>query len=106
MLLADSKFWLVQANRPPTATSYPAAVVAQPILANSSLLGATAHQFDAGTTVVDIYRHGVYPRTVNSFFYDASAGKQAFNILYCDGHVITATRADLAYRTLRMKFPG
>jgi prepilin-type N-terminal cleavage/methylation domain-containing protein/prepilin-type processing-associated H-X9-DG protein len=105
-LLTDSKFWLAQANRPPTTPTYPPAVTAQPILANSTALAATAHQFDAGTTVVDIYRHGVYPRIYNSFYYYPNGGKIAFNILYCDGHVATANTGDVAYRALRMKFPG
>jgi len=105
-LLTDSKFWLAQANRPPNTTSYPPAVTFQPILANSSVLAATAHQFDPGTTVVDIYRHGVYPRIKAGVYYDPNGGKIAYNILYCDGHVATANTGDVAYRALRMKFPG
>jgi prepilin-type N-terminal cleavage/methylation domain-containing protein/prepilin-type processing-associated H-X9-DG protein len=106
MLLSDSKFWLAQADKPPTLTSYPPSIVAQPVLANSTASPATAHQFDAGTTVVDIYRHGVYPKSPDNIFFSPTGGKIGFNILYADGHVTTATRADEAYRSLRMKFPG
>ena len=82
----------------------------QPILSNSSLDGATAHQFDAFTSCVDIYRHGKYPGLISfnggPFFFDPSAGKVGYNVLYADGHVATATDGREAYRSIRMKFPG
>lgn len=106
MLVADSKFWLAQADRPPTLTSYPPGVVAQPVLANSSANPASAHQFDTGTTVVDIYRHGTYPKSPDGIFFSPTGGKVAFNILYADGHVTTSNSAQEAYRSLRMRFPG
>jgi prepilin-type processing-associated H-X9-DG protein len=36
----------------------------------------------------------------------SSGGSVAFNILYCDGHVATATDRKEAYLSVRMKFPG
>ncbi len=105
MLLADSKFWLAESDKAPTLASYPPCVVAQPVIANSTANPATAHEFDSGTTVIDIYRHGSYPRS-NGIFFSTSGGKISYNILYCDGHVSNATDGREAYRSARMKFPG
>jgi len=67
---------------------------------------ASGHQFDPNTTVVDIYRHGTYPKSIGNF-YSTFGGKIAFNILYADGHVTTISGdAREAYRSVRMKFPG
>lgn len=101
MLIGDSRFWLAQANRPPAASSYPPAVVMQYYLANSSeaVVGA-------GVTTIDLYRHGKMPKVVSGAYLDPRGGKIAFNILYCDGHVATATEGREAYKSLRMKFPG
>jgi prepilin-type N-terminal cleavage/methylation domain-containing protein/prepilin-type processing-associated H-X9-DG protein len=106
MLIADSKFWLAQADKPPTLSSYPPSVVAQPVLTNTTSNPASAHQFDSGTTVVDIYRHGSYPKSPDNIFFSPTGGKVGFNILYADGHVVTVNDAKEAYRSLRMKFPG
>jgi prepilin-type processing-associated H-X9-DG protein len=101
MLCADSRFWLAQSNKPPTAANYPPAVVRQYYLANAA--GAVN---GTGVTTVDLYRHGKAPRVVNGTFYDPYGGKILYNILYCDGHVAAATDGQEAYRSMRMKFPG
>ncbi len=106
MLVADCKFWRASAYLPPPNGPWPQAVVAQPILSNSSLDPATSVQFDAQTTVIDIYRHGKYPGTIANYRFDPRGGKIAFNVLYCDGHVASATNGREAYRSIRMKFPG
>ena len=56
-----------------------------------------------GQTLVDIYRHGEYPKVsggVNGTF-DPNGGKIGFNILYCDGHVSTSNDAKNAYLATR-----
>jgi prepilin-type N-terminal cleavage/methylation domain-containing protein/prepilin-type processing-associated H-X9-DG protein len=105
MLIADSKFWLAQSSRVSGATTYPPAVVAQPVLANATSNPASSHQFDAQTTVIDIYRHGTYPPS-DGTFYNPNKGKISYNILYADGHVAAQSDAKEAYRSIRMKFPG
>jgi prepilin-type N-terminal cleavage/methylation domain-containing protein/prepilin-type processing-associated H-X9-DG protein len=100
LLIADSRFWLAESNPPPAAGPYPPAVVAQPLLSNSQTYSNVP-----GQTMIDLYRHGKYPGTSNGNF-DPWGGKIAFNVLYCDGHVATATRGDEAYKAIRMKFPG
>lgn len=102
MLLADSKFWLAQSGAAPSGTSWPPAVVNQPVLENNS----AGYGDDTRETIIDIYRHGTYPKKLGTK-YDARGGKIRFNILYCDGHVATTTgSAREAYRAIRMKFPG
>jgi prepilin-type N-terminal cleavage/methylation domain-containing protein/prepilin-type processing-associated H-X9-DG protein len=101
MLVADSRFWLAQSGRPPASGPYPPAVVAQPILANSG----AGYGNDSVQSLIDMYRHGkTPPRQGNN--YDPRGGKISYNILYCDGHVATATDGKEAYRSIRMKFPG
>jgi len=107
LLLADSKFWLASAEYVAPRASYYSCVNPQPIIANSStfLATAVAHQFDAGTTVVDIYRHGKYP-SIAGYLFSPVGGKIAYNILYADGHVATSSEGVDAYKSIRMKFPG
>ena len=101
MLCADSKFWLSQSNKPPTAASYPPAVVPQYYFANASAAIITA-----GVTTIDLYRHGKVPGQIGGGFLDPRGGKIAYNVLYCDGHVTTQNDGQEAYRSIRMKFPG
>jgi prepilin-type N-terminal cleavage/methylation domain-containing protein/prepilin-type processing-associated H-X9-DG protein len=106
MLVADSKFWVAQANRPPATGPWPMAVTPQPIYSNQAGHPATDQQFASFTTCVDIYRHGKTPKTVANYRFDPTGGKIAYNILYADGHVSGATDGREAYRSTRMKFPG
>jgi prepilin-type processing-associated H-X9-DG protein len=105
MLLADSKFWTAVSNRAPNLPSYPPAVVAQPRLTNDSAGIGNAFDAAGNQTIVDIYRHGKYPKLIGTNF-DPRGGKIAYNILYADGHVGSPTDAREAYRSFRMKFPG
>jgi len=100
-LIADSRFWASESNPPPALTTFPPAVAPQ------SNINATDTYTANNQTMIDIYRHGKRPgpgpvaKTLDPY-----GGKIAFNILYADGHVATATRGDEAYRSIRMKFPG
>jgi len=100
-VVADSRFWASESNPPPALTTFPPAVAPQSNV-NSGLTYTANNQ-----TMVDIYRHGKRPGpgpAANTV--DPYGGKIAFNMLYADGHVATATRGDEAYKALRMKFPG
>lgn len=105
MLVADSRFWIAASNRAPTLASYPPAVVAQPRLTNDTPGIGDVFSTGGRQTLVDIYRHGRYPKIVGTNF-DPTGGKIAYNILYCDGHVRSFSDAREAYRAQRMRFPG
>lgn len=104
-LITDSRFWLTQSNKPPGSsnpnTVYPPAVVAQVWISNTS-----DAIINPGVTTVDLYRHGKMPKVISSVLLDPRGGKIAYNILYCDGHVVTSNDGREAYRSTRMKFPG
>jgi prepilin-type N-terminal cleavage/methylation domain-containing protein/prepilin-type processing-associated H-X9-DG protein len=103
LLVADAKFWIAVSNRAPV-TTFPS-VVPQTILTNDS--NGIGNVFDSGgnQTLVDIYRHGKYPK-IQGTTYDPRGGKISFNVLYCDGHVETRGDAREAYRAIRQRFPG
>lgn len=63
-------------------------------------------------TLADLFRHGKYPpisganrRTGASAGYSPVGGKVSYNILYCDGHVVTSTDKADAWRSVRMRYP-
>ena len=60
-----------------------------------------------GQNTLDIYRHGK-PSAIEAGTTRLSTrgGKVAYNILYCDGHVTTATDPVDGYRAVRQRFPG
>lgn len=105
MLVADCKFWRASSYVPP-AGPWPPAVVPQPIYSNSTSDPATSVQFDSGTSVIDLYRHGKTPRVIANYKFDPRGGKISYNILYADGHVSSPIDGKEAYRSIRMKFPG
>ena len=95
-LVADSRFWLADSGQLTTAVIPP-----QNREANEN--GA------ANETSIFMWRHGKTPSsmvTTNKYAVTGSGGKIAYNILYCDGHVATATDPAEAYKSIRMKFPG
>jgi prepilin-type N-terminal cleavage/methylation domain-containing protein/prepilin-type processing-associated H-X9-DG protein len=99
-LVADSQYWLAEAEAPPTSGPLPGQKIFDPGPVTYSL---------SGQTMIDVYRHGKYPKVRvggSSGFYNTVGGKVAFNVLYCDGHVNTESDRRLAYKVLRMKFPG
>ena len=99
-LVADSQYWLSEAEAPPASGVLPGQKLFDPGPVTYSL---------TGQTMIDVYRHGKYPKVKvpgASGYYDTNGGKVAFNVLYCDGHVTTELDRKLAYKVLRMKFPG
>jgi prepilin-type processing-associated H-X9-DG protein len=101
-LVADSRFWLSEADKVPAALSYPPAVVPQSDIRNAN----TYTPGIVGQTLIDIYRHGSYPSDQPNQTFDPNGGSIAFNILYCDGHVTTSHEAKAAYLALRQHFPN
>jgi prepilin-type processing-associated H-X9-DG protein len=73
----------------------------QPALQNQNIYlpGGTRN------TSIDMYRHGTYPPLASTTAFMPTGGKVAFNVLYTDGHVTTATDRETAYRCVRMRFP-
>ena len=94
-LLADCRFWSLEALNP-VGGVIPGQEVRSTVTYTSGV---------SGQTTFDFYRHGRVPGIVGSQ-YQTSGGQVAFNILYCDGHVVTAHDPKEAYLSVRMKFPG
>ena len=101
MLLVDNALYLADAGAPPAD--------------NTSGLHSGDQNVtrDNNGTYVSMWRHGKFPSTgqqvtsqSNSGWDPDNAGKVAFNVLYCDGHVATESDPKIAYRAQRMKFPG
>lgn len=107
MLVTDSRFWITVTGRAPVASNYPPCVVPQPVLLNDTAGTGLGDVFSSSPTqtLVDIYRHGAYPKR-NGDNFETSGGKISYNILYADGHVATSVDARDSYRSFRMKFPG
>jgi prepilin-type N-terminal cleavage/methylation domain-containing protein/prepilin-type processing-associated H-X9-DG protein len=101
-LCADSRFWAAESNPVPSAANYPPAIVPQSDINNSN----TYTPGISGQTMLDIYRHGTYPAHQSNQTFDPYGGSIVYNILYCDGHVTTATDGKPAYTSLRQRFPN
>jgi prepilin-type N-terminal cleavage/methylation domain-containing protein/prepilin-type processing-associated H-X9-DG protein len=98
-LVADSLYWEVESQAVPAN----GVLAGQADLSNTTAAGNAA--FGAANTLADAYRHGKYPAKAG-VIYRPEGGKVAFNILYCDGHVATASDRTEAYRSTRMKLLG
>jgi prepilin-type N-terminal cleavage/methylation domain-containing protein/prepilin-type processing-associated H-X9-DG protein len=96
-LLGDARALHLEARRPGSE----AAIPGQPLLQNQANYSPSS----ANNTLFDMYRHGKYPPVQNTTNFSPVGGKVAFNILYADGHVVTAVNRSEAYRSLRMRFP-
>ena len=92
MLLVDSNLWLIclvpcdaQGTIPPQNAKRAANVA-------------------AGGSNIDRYRHGKYPR-LNGDFFALAGGREAYNILFVDGHAVTSTSYKEGYKAIRMRYP-
>jgi prepilin-type N-terminal cleavage/methylation domain-containing protein/prepilin-type processing-associated H-X9-DG protein len=94
-LLADCRFWSLEALNP----------VGGNIPGQEVRSGVTYTGGISGQTTFDFYRHGRTP-SIEGTQYSTTGGSVVFNVLYCDGHVSTATDRKEAYLSVRMKFPG
>jgi prepilin-type processing-associated H-X9-DG protein len=96
MLMTDAFLWLLVINPTnPSGTIVPQAA-------------ARVVPSGAGANTIDRYRHGKYPQvrgTGTAALYSGPGGKQAFNILYADGHVATVSHIKDGYKAIRMRYP-
>jgi prepilin-type N-terminal cleavage/methylation domain-containing protein/prepilin-type processing-associated H-X9-DG protein len=115
-LVADSIFWQTISGYV-SPTDIPACVPAANTLNNTQAPTGEA------LTWADFYRHGDYPKLLGttsggsgggkgggvastSFSWDNGGGKVGYNILFCDGHVITSHSKSDAFLYFRMRYPG
>jgi len=101
-LVIEGTLWLLVAG-PTDPTSH--VVKPQPATAAGNI--AVANTFGAaGSNNIDRYRHGKLP-PVNGDYFDDTPGKGrvAYNILYADGHVITASSIAEGYKAIQMRDP-
>jgi prepilin-type N-terminal cleavage/methylation domain-containing protein/prepilin-type processing-associated H-X9-DG protein len=99
LLLADGKFFNVEQLPLPIGTTQ---LPGQEGNMSVTYTGSGI----AGQNGLDCYRHGKPPGLDKGTQFKTSGGKVAFNILYCDGHVATATDRTEGYKAIRMRFPG
>ena len=95
-LMGDARWLHLEARAPASE----AAIPGQPLLQRQATYNGSAKN-----TLYDMYRHGKYPPVESATAFSPVGGKVAFNILYADGHVMTAVHREDAYRSLRMRFP-
>jgi hypothetical protein len=97
-LLGDARWSYLEARKPADENDIPGQPIGQ-----KTYTGSKTPQ-----TTYDFYRHGTY-LAVETFgdngTFSPNGGKVAYNILYADMHVITATDRPTGYRSLRMRFP-
>ena len=99
MLLADSKFYIVEQLRLDTGAEFPGQEARMGVVYSSPAL--------FGQSYYDWHRHGNTPPVLpGTTRFAPKGGKVAFNILYCDGHVSTALSKEEGYRAIRQRFPG
>ena len=96
-LLADARTLTLQARAAQSSASIPG----QPLLQNQANFSPASSR----NPTFDFYRHGKYPPAQTNLIFAPVGGKVAYNILYADGHVSTATDRETAYRSIRMRFP-
>jgi prepilin-type processing-associated H-X9-DG protein len=99
-MFGDAEFWILEALAPPANGEIPPQKIHNREKTYSDGI--------AGQTMFDFYRHGKFPPVQvlgDSGYYRAQGGKVAYNVLYCDGHVVTSMDRSDAYRSIRMRFP-
>lgn len=114
-LVADSIFWISQSGAADSGATL--GCVPASNTANNSVTPA----INTNLTFVDFYRHGQYPMllattsggtggkgggTTSTNYSWGAGGKIAYNMLFCDGHVMTSHSPSDAFLYLRMRYPG
>ena len=100
-LLADSRFWLIEAQAAPLSKVIPG----QGTFSNATTWSASDGG-NGGQTTFDFYRHGSYPKKIENDRFSPNGGKISYNVLFADGHVANLVLREEAYRIARMRFPG
>jgi prepilin-type processing-associated H-X9-DG protein len=101
-LVADTKWYFWESQAPGKVTDDP---MGFPQNITTQGIGIDVLFPVAGTTTVDIFRHGKPPTATGTSF-QATGGTVGYNVLYCDGHVESINDAKEAYRAQRQRFPG
>jgi prepilin-type N-terminal cleavage/methylation domain-containing protein/prepilin-type processing-associated H-X9-DG protein len=96
-LIGDCRFWSLEALNPVGG-----------VIPGQEIVSTTTYSAGvSGQTTFDFYRHGRTPGQMSGTTqYAPTGGMVAFNILYCDGHVVTENDRKQAYLSIRQKFPG
>ena len=102
-LIADGRAYSLDARQPPQSGTLPDSVYPQHV---DNMLSLWSASYSASQTTIFIYRHGSFPKAIDSETFGTGGGRISFNVLYCDGHVATCIHGSDAYRAIRMKFPG
>lgn len=95
LLMADSHFWLLD--------FYPTTSAIRAQYAERAYPPPTT-----GDIYIDRYRHGKKSQMLNTFpkTFSTRGGKQAFNVLFVDGHASTLFDIKEGYKAIRMRYPG
>lgn len=96
LLMSDSYFWLLD--------FYPTSGAIRQQYADRVYPPPTT-----GDIYIDRFRHGKKPRIVTfggQRVFANSGGKQAFNVLFADGHASTLFDIREGYKAIRMRYPG
>jgi prepilin-type N-terminal cleavage/methylation domain-containing protein/prepilin-type processing-associated H-X9-DG protein len=93
MLLVDANLWLISLIP-----------FADPVgIVPAQYVQRTQNDQPGGSNI-DRYRHGKYPPS-NGTTFSLRGGKIAYNILYVDGHAVTANSYRDGYKAIRMRYP-
>ena len=86
-LAADCMYWILEVQPPNADGTFPPTPIPYSAYPNATY---------------DFWRHGIKPQYGSG----GNSGKVAYNVLFCDGHVVTLTDRKAGYIAVRQKFPG